>query len=121
MDNVKVLIVDDIYANQFLLSAILEEIGCTVESVTNGKAAIDELQQNKYDIVFMDIEMPIMNGIEATKYIKNSQLKDIPVIALTAHNLEDFSQQMQGVGFDNILEKPYSQDKINEVIAKYCK
>lgn len=63
--------------------------------------------------------MPVMNGIEATRKLKGDpKYRTIPVVALTAHNLEDFSSEFEDAGFDTILEKPYSSEGIAEVIAK---
>lgn len=120
MKRINALIADDIYANQFLLASILEELNCNINMAENGKQALDLLKTEKVDIIFMDIEMPVMNGIEATGIIKNDdETKNIPVVALTAHNLEDFMQEISGAGFDAILEKPYSYERISEVLTKF--
>ena len=107
MAKLTVLVADDIFANQFLLASILEEMDCNIRTVSNGREVFDALEKEKIDIIFMDIEMPVMNGIEATKKLKSDfKYKAIPVVALTAHNLEDFSSDFDNAGFNSILEKP---------------
>lgn len=118
------LIADDIFTNQFLLEAILTDdlkLDCNCRMVQNGKAALDVLKSEKVDMVFMDIEMPIMNGLEATSIIKanDSPYKNIPVIALTAHNLEEFKEMFGNTPFDSILEKPYSVERITELLTEF--
>jgi len=122
MTNLKILIVDDIYLNQFLLQSAFEEVGLKAKAVSNGKKAVDEIEINNYDIVFMDIEMPVMNGIEAVKYIRthfDSPKKDTPVVALTAHNYYDESTNLNNAGFNEIVYKPYNIDKLIKIIEKY--
>ena len=121
-EKANILIVDDIFSNQLLLSAIVENAGHEYKVVSNGKKAIDELERNDYDIIFMDIEMPVMNGIETTKHIRSefSQPKNkIPIIAMTAHNQYEFSDKTEGAGFDEIISKPYSLDKFKVLLKKY--
>ena len=116
----KVLVVDDIFANQFLLASMLEEMDCNIRTASNGQEAIDALAGENFDIIFMDIEMPVMNGIEATKKLKaDSRYCNIPIIALTAHNLEEFSEMFESTGFDGLLEKPYSCEGISDVLSKF--
>ena len=116
----KVLVVDDIFANQFLLASMLEEMDCNIRTASNGQEAFDALGGEMFDIIFMDIEMPVMNGIEATKKIKSDpRYSKIPVIALTAHNLEEFTEMFADTGFDGLLEKPYSCEGISEILNKF--
>lgn len=122
MKKLNILIVDDVFINQFLLKTEFEKIGLLSKSVKNGRLAIDELQKNNYDIVFIDIEMPEMNGIETVNYIRKNlenPKNKIPLIALTAHNSEDFGSEIADVGFNDIIFKPYNFDKILQIIEKY--
>jgi len=119
MSKLTVLVADDIFANQFLLASYIDMIDPTigVRMVSNGKEAFDVLEKEKIDVIFMDIEMPVMNGIEATKKLKSdSKYSSIPVVAITAHNLEDFASEFGDAGFDTILEKPYSEETVLEVL-----
>lgn len=122
MSNPKILVVDDVFINRFLLSEILDEIGFDYYLAKNGKEAIDELLDNKYDLVLMDIEMPVMNGLESTRFIRENlkePKRSIPIIALTAHNPKMFFNDFSDVGFSNLLTKPYSIKKIKEMIFEF--
>ena len=90
-----------------------------ITEFSSGTAFIGAYEPD-YDIVFMDIEMPVMNGIEATKQIKNdSRYNKIPVIALTAHDIDEFQGQFTEACFDSIVEKPFTIDSISHVLAKF--
>lgn len=124
MSKPNLLIVDDIFVNRILLSEIANDIGCSYKVANNGKEAIDKLMEFEFDIVLMDIEMPVMNGLETTKYIRtelDEKLSKIPIIALTAHNPNDFFEEFNSAGFDELLTKPYLMSKIQEVVDKFCK
>ena len=90
--------------------------------VENGEQAIESLKQERIHMIFMDIEMPVMNGIETTNYIRSEMdypLNTIPIIALTAHNPDLFFEDYENVGFDELITKPYSVEKIREKISQF--
>lgn len=113
------LIVDDIVMNRVLLKELLFDTAKEIKEAKNGLEAIDIIQTHDIDIVLMDIEMPKMNGLETTRFIRKKlphPLSKLPVIALTAHNPNDFFEDFSNAGFDYLLTKPYSFEKINEAI-----
>lgn len=117
----RVLIVDDILTNRLLLSEILKHLKIESDDVVNGKEAIDAIQEKDYDLVFMDIEMPVMNGLVTTVYIR----EEMPwpknktfVVAITAHNPQLFFDDFTDVGFNKLLTKPYSIEKISSVLEE---
>jgi len=116
----KILVVDDIYTNRYLLSELVKLTGNVAVLAENGQEAIDILKKEEIHMVFMDIEMPVMNGVETTQYIRNelpSPLNAITVIALTAHNPEIFFEDYSDAGFDELITKPYSVEKIRAIIS----
>ncbi len=122
MSKMRILVVDDIFTNRLLLSEILEDIGCDFFLARNGREAVDELAQNHFDVVLMDIEMPVMNGVEATRYVRDQmpeRKRHIPIIALTAHNPSMFFDNYSDAGFSNLLTKPYSVAKIKQLLEGY--
>ena len=124
MDSIRILIVDDIFTNRLLLSELIKSTGNEVVQVENGEEAIEIIKKEEIHLVFMDIEMPVMNGIETCNYIRNEMqypLNAIPIIALTAHNPDLFFEDYTDVGFDEIITKPYSVDKIREKIKSVMK
>lgn len=118
-DNKKILIVDDIFTNRLLLSEILKDLNYRISQASNGKEAIGLIEKENFDLILMDIEMPIMNGLETTIFIRKNmppEKSKIPIVALTAHNPNLFFESHKAVGFDELLTKPYSIKKIKDVI-----
>jgi CheY-like chemotaxis protein len=119
MKTLKILIVDDIFTNRLLLSELIKSLSHFSVQAENGKQAIDFLEKENFDLVLMDIEMPVMNGIETTELIRKtfpSPKNVIPIVALTAHNPSLFFDDFSDAGFDELITKPYSLDKIVELI-----
>ena len=117
----KVLIVDDIFTNRLLLVELLKSIGHEYRQVENGKEAIEAITTEAFDMVLMDIEMPVMNGLETTAYIRKElpfPTNKIPIVALTAHNPQFFFEDFQDVGFDKLLTKPYNIEKLSKIIEE---
>jgi len=116
------LVVDDIFVNRILLKEIISQIDCECKLASNGKEAIKQLESQRFDLVLMDIEMPVMNGLETTKYIRNEMKEPIskmPIVALTAHNPNDFFDEFNSAGFDELVTKPYLVNKIRELVDKF--
>jgi two-component system, response regulator, stage 0 sporulation protein F len=119
MKKLRILIVDDIFTNRLLLSEFIRTAGHESEEAENGKVAIEFLEKGNFDLILMDIEMPVMNGLETTTYIRtkfSAPKSIIPIFALTAHNPGLFFEDFTDAGFDELITKPYSLDKIMEVI-----
>lgn len=114
------LVVDDIIMNRILLKEITKEYANSVFEAKNGKEALLILEDNEIDVILMDIEMPVMNGLEATKYIREELThpkNKTKIIALTAHNPDDFFDDYNNAGFDELLTKPYSFEKILGILS----
>ena len=119
MEGIRILVVDDIFTNRLLLSELIKSTGNEVVLVENGEEAIQALEEGDFQMIFMDIEMPVMNGIETTNHIRNEMphpINSIPIIALTAHNPDLFFEDYADVGFDELITKPYSIAKIRSKI-----
>ena len=115
----KILIVDDIFTNRLLLVEVIKSIGHDYTQAENGREAVEALLSEDFDLILMDVEMPVMNGLETTKFIREnfeSPKNDIPIVALTAHNPQLFFEDFRDVGFDKLLTKPYSIEKITTII-----
>src|ERR1700712_1481160 len=88
LENKRILVVEDVELNQYLARHIMESWGCVVNVVENGQKAVEKIKIDNYDLVLMDIQMPVMDGIEATKQIRSmddSVKASTPIIALTAN------------------------------------
>jgi len=109
LKNIKVLVVEDIPLNQLLMKTLLDDFGFERDIAANGKIAIEKLQNNSYDIVLMDLQMPEMNGFEATEYIRNEMNSKIPIIALTADVTTVDLAKCKAVGMNYYITKPVDE------------
>ncbi len=117
--DISILVVEDERINYRLLECMLKEMVASVEHAGNGQIAIDLVLNNHYDLVFMDMHMPVMGGLEATKILKSLYPK-LPIIALSASTLtEDINSTLEA-GCDGFMFKPTKRDMIIEVINKYA-
>ncbi|EAY26823.1 PAS domain-containing hybrid sensor histidine kinase/response regulator [Microscilla marina] len=112
----KVLLAEDNQMNQFLATTILEEWGVIVEVAEDGKQAIEKFSENKYDLILMDMQMPIMDGLEATRIIRQQLRSTVPIIALTANAIKGDRQRCIEVGMNDYLPKPFAQKDLQEKI-----
>jgi len=115
LDGVNILIVDDSADNQFLINKILKLTGCESEIAENGKIALEKIGQKKYDLVLMDLQMPVMDGYETTSTLRKQGFK-APIIALTAHALKEVREQCLKHGFDDYISKPINRSLLLEKI-----
>jgi len=118
-----ILIVEDDLINQKIIKMQLELIGYEVEVAENGKVAIEKLKEHiDYDLIFMDIQMPVMNGLDAIDIIRQSERgKTIPVIAMTALALKEDQDKILKHDFDYYITKPIEFDKLDEIINSVLK
>ena len=117
--NIKILVVEDMPLNQLLMKTLLDDFGFEHECADNGKEAIEKLQTATYDIVLMDLQMPIMNGFEATDHIRNKMKSTIPIIALTADVTTVDVEKCKAAGMDDYLAKPVDEKILYNKITSY--
>jgi len=118
----KILLVEDNKTNQILAKTRLERWGCTVAIANNGIEGVKKVQHNRYDIILMDIQMPVMDGYEATKIIKNDLSKKtslIPIIAMTAYTSKSDIQRALDVGMNDYIFKPFKTNDLFSLLVKY--
>ncbi len=116
--NIKVLVVEDMRLNQLLMKTLLDDFGFEREVASNGLIAIEKLKEKSFDIVLMDLQMPEMNGFEATDYIRNEMLSNIPIIALTADVTTVDLAKCKEVGMDDYIAKPVDEKILfNKIIS----
>ncbi|WP_397420414.1 ATP-binding protein [Phenylobacterium sp.] len=115
----KVLVADDNPVNLAVARAILEAAGATIETANNGSQALDRLRSGGFDLVLMDLHMPIMDGVEALSRLRDGQAgrADIPVIALTADAMSGEAERLQGLGFNALQAKPVQPAALISAIA----
>src|SRR5690606_5543270 len=111
--NVKILVVEDNKINQMITKKILTKMELKCDIVDNGEAAVDMIKNNKYDIILMDIHMPGISGIEATKIVRTFD-KELTIFALTAVTIEDKMHEFEEAGFTDIIPKPFKQEEFEK-------
>ena len=116
LEHKKILIVEDNRINQTVTKRILENVGVVCEIAKNGEEAVNAVKQSTFDLILMDINMPVKNGIEATKEIRTFNTS-IPIIALTAVDIEEQKNQIFECGMNDIILKPYDIDRFKETIT----
>jgi len=116
---IRILVAEDNPTNQEIALAILKGAGIVVEIAKNGKKAVEALQRSRFDAVLMDIQMPEMDGYEATRIIrKDPKFKSLPIIAMTAHAMKGDEEKCLEAGMDGYVSKPISQDRLFHTIWK---
>ncbi|MDR2172580.1 MAG: response regulator [Planctomycetaceae bacterium] len=117
---VRVLVAEDNRVNQMVLMELLRSRGCRVDIAENGRVAVDMVGHSDYDIVFMDIQMPEMDGISATKLIRqDDKYNNLPIIALTAHAMSGDRELSLGAGMNDHLTKPIVPEQLYRTLSKW--
>lgn len=117
----EVLIVEDNLTNQKIAMYHLRRLGITADIATNGKEAIDALQRKNYGLVFMDLQMPIMDGLEATSLIRaDSRFANVPIIALTTNTDDESRRRCKEVGMNAFCTKPISAESMSAIVRQWC-
>ncbi len=132
----RILVVEDNLANRALLCKLLQSAGFKVHEAINGQEAIEQYEKRQPDLIWMDMRMPVMDGLEATKRIRNlecglrndkeskiknqkSKIERIPIIALTAHAFEEEKEVILAAGWDDFVRKPFRETEIFEVMERH--
>jgi len=119
--NISVLVVEDIVLNQLLMKTLLDDFGFERDIADNGKIAIEKLRLKTYDVILMDLQMPEMNGFEATDYIRNIMNLDVPIIALTADVTTVDLAKCKAVGMNDYIAKPVDERILYSKIVGFAK
>jgi protein-histidine pros-kinase len=125
MKNLNILVVEDNPVNLKLITRFLSKMGHTVTSAENGLLALQKLEAGIFDLVFMDIQMPEMDGIETTRRIREAEKENsfmgslpIPIIALTAHAMKGDREHFLKAGMDDYISKPVQKHELTEAIER---
>ncbi|MEZ9859501.1 response regulator [Vibrio splendidus] len=118
----KVLVVEDSRVNQQVAKMMLKKLGFEVDIADNGEIGVEKFQANEYEMIFMDCQMPVLDGFEATKQIRaleEGSLQHIPIVALTANVVQRDKHLCFDVGMDEFLPKPVNQGKLREIVESF--
>lgn len=117
--NISALVVEDNVINQKIFSRILQSVGVRVDLAGDGKSGLEKVGKGMYDIIFMDIQMPIMTGVDAARKIREMGIKT-PIIAVTAHAMTEDRETAFLSGMDDYMTKPVNKDKVYQAVKKWC-
>ncbi|MEL7529963.1 MAG: response regulator [Bacteroidota bacterium] len=121
-ESLQILLVEDNRINQMVASRLLEKMGHTVTIADNGQKAVEWIAQNKADLIFMDLQMPVMDGLTAAKEIRKwealQELNPIPIIAATANTSEEDKNNAFAAGMNDFLSKPLRGETIKAAIVR---
>ena len=119
--SIRILLAEDNPVNQKLAKMMLTKAGYQVEIAGNGREAVEKFSSSPddFDIIFMDIQMPEMDGMEATKEIRRRGYAEIPIIALTAHAMKGDREKCIEAGMDDYITKPVKRENVFEILEKY--
>ena len=121
----RILVAEDNPVNRLLATKLLAKLGHDVAAVENGRKAIEMLNKEHFDLIFMDVQMPIMDGLEAANEIKNDHsgkfYSRIPIIAMTAHAMKGDQERFLEAGMDDYISKPIDKNELAAVIGRVMK
>jgi len=119
LEGTKILVVEDSEINQAVVEALLENMGCKVTIVENGLEAVNIVSEEKFELVLMDCQMPVMDGYEATKEIRNLDVgSDITILALTANAMPGDREKCLQAGMDDYITKPFDAGELERIISQ---
>jgi len=109
----RVLLVEDNPVNQLVAKGMLAKLGCQVQLATQGAEALELLEQDEFDLVLMDCNMPVMDGYEASRRIRQSgRWPDLPIVALTANAMPEERERCRAAGMNDYLAKPFRREEL---------
>lgn len=116
----RVLLVEDNEVNRRVARGMLEKYGHEITEACNGRVALERLAENDFDLVFMDIQMPEMNGLDATAHVRsNEKYKGLPIVAMTAHAMKGDREKYLAAGMDDYISKPIRVGEIERVLRRW--
>ncbi|MET0389612.1 MAG: ATP-binding protein [Polyangiales bacterium] len=118
----RVLLVEDNFENRALAVRLLQYLGCRVDAAENGSQALERVREHHYDVVFMDCHMPVLNGYDATRAIREAEAvggRHLPIVALSASVLPEERQRCLDVGMDDYVAKPFSRSDLQSALERW--
>lgn len=124
MKQKRILIVDDEAINRLFLKSLLNNNGWEVEEAEEGEEAVSLASEKTFDVILMDVNMPLIDGFEATRRIRGASVlgssgTPVPVLALSAHNDEEFFKECEEAGMDGVITKPVTESKLLRKLNPY--
>ncbi|HRE51232.1 MAG TPA: response regulator [Flavitalea sp.] len=122
LEGKRILIADDVEMNQYLVRQLVESWGCIVDIAGDGMTTVEKAANNDFDLVLMDIQMPVIDGVEAARHIRSlpdKRRSSIPIVALTANASKEDHQAYLNAGMNDCLRKPFEEPALFEIVFKH--
>jgi len=118
LNNLHILVVDDNEMNRLVAATVLENHGIIVREAVNGADAVRVLEKESFDLVLMDLQMPVMDGLEASMKIRKELGLSVPIVALTASTLNEESHRCIDAGMNDFIIKPFKEEEMVQVLMR---
>ncbi len=120
LSGMRILVVEDDPFGQVVARGLLEDAGCKVDMAENGQVALEHFTRQRYDLIFMDCQMPVLDGWNATREIRSREVlgKRTPIVAMTADSLDESRRKCLDVGMDDYITKPFRAEELIECILR---
>lgn len=120
LSRLTILLVEDLDINRAYALEMLQELGLTVDIARNGEEAVNKVKQQHYDVILMDIEMPVMDGLEACRIIRTlgDDYASVPIIAMTSRTMSEGRERCMAAGMDYFLTKPFDANQVVQTLFK---
>jgi CheY-like chemotaxis protein len=116
----RILLVEDVEVNRMIVTMLLEETGCEIDEAENGQIAVELATDKQYDLILMDMQMPVMDGLTSTREIRKFN-KDVPIIAMTANAFKEDAEACINAGMNAHLAKPIDSESFMALLTEYLK
>lgn len=119
LNSKRILLVEDNAMNRLVASTVLKDFGAIIDEAEDGEIAIQKLKDGNYDLILMDVQMPVKDGLETTQFIREHLDKTIPIIALTANAIKGEAERCLTAGMNDFISKPFDEEKLIQLVAKW--
>ena len=121
--NMKILLAEDNWINQRIAVLTFRQMGISIDIASNGQETLDMYRRNKYDLIMMDLQMPVMDGLEATRHIRTFEKETesphhVYIVALTANAISEMKKDCTMAGMDDFMEKPFQESDLRILLSK---
>jgi len=121
--DLKILLAEDNWINQRIAILTFRQLGISIDIASNGQDALDMYRQKKYDLIMMDLQMPVMDGLEATRQIRTidketESIHRVYIVALTANAISEMKEDCMKAGMDDFMEKPFQESDLRILLTK---
>lgn len=123
LKNLKILLAEDNWINQRIATLTFKQLGVSIDLASNGQEALEKYRENNYDLIMMDLQMPVMDGLESARRIRTYEQESksvhrVYIVALTANVNPEIKEECTGAGMDDFMEKPFQESDLRTLLSK---